>query len=381
MGPLSPVSVAPTENGSQLVGLRAKSGPVEIEQDRAGAQRDPFEDLRKRVRDRRHLGGGRVDVDRDPDHDVAEVIGARDGRGDDREAQRRAFVWTRRGRPCRRRRGDGCRRRRRPSRCRPGWPRDMGGPARRGRCSRAGELRERRLGAVGNPFSVARSPGGVLTLEPGEVLVAVGAGQLEARTGSARRRCCPRVPGLQRGVEGTGRARAGRAVRARVDGEEAGSRSGSGSAASQGTNSAVDRIGAALGRRRRRDRARSRRSGALNSWIGAWGRFGELIDDLPGLRVEADRAGELHVGREAVRGEEEPVACCPAAAHRCRRRPGSAPAARSCRSSRCRPSRIRGTALRSSVPKSSSVVGAGGLAVGGVRIDRRTLPAGSPSSP
>ena len=35
---------------------------VEIDQDRAQPQRDAAEDLRQRVRDGRHLGGGRVDL-------------------------------------------------------------------------------------------------------------------------------------------------------------------------------------------------------------------------------------------------------------------------------------------------------------------------------
>ena len=107
---LSPASAASTVNGSQLVGLRVKLRPVEVDPDRAQPQRDAS----------RICGSGSetavicasigVDVDRDPDDDVAEVVGARDGRGDDREAQRRALVGAGEvdlAGQCRR---DGCRR-------------------------------------------------------------------------------------------------------------------------------------------------------------------------------------------------------------------------------------------------------------------------------
>ena len=46
----------------------------------------------------------------------------------------------------------------------------------------------------------------------------------------------------------------------------------------------------------------------LNSVSGLCGRFVEGGDELAGLRVGLDRAGEFHVGAEAVRGEEDPVA-------------------------------------------------------------------------
>ena len=65
---------------------------IEVDLDRAQPQRDPFEDLRQRIGDRGDLGGRRVDVERRPDDDVAEVVRAGDRRGDHGEAERRAFV-------------------------------------------------------------------------------------------------------------------------------------------------------------------------------------------------------------------------------------------------------------------------------------------------
>ena len=61
-----PRSSPSTENGSQLVGLSVKSGRSRLTPDRAGPQRDPFEDLRQRIGDRGHLSGDRVDRDRRP---------------------------------------------------------------------------------------------------------------------------------------------------------------------------------------------------------------------------------------------------------------------------------------------------------------------------
>ena len=65
---------------------------VEVDQDRAQPQRDAFEDLGQGVGDGGDLGGFGVDVERRPDHDVAEVIGTGDRRGDHREAERGALV-------------------------------------------------------------------------------------------------------------------------------------------------------------------------------------------------------------------------------------------------------------------------------------------------
>ena len=90
--PSSPKTSALTEKGSQLVGLRVKLGRLRSIADRAQPQRDAFEDLGQGVGDGGDLGGFGVDVERGPDDDVAEVIGARDRRGDHREAERGALV-------------------------------------------------------------------------------------------------------------------------------------------------------------------------------------------------------------------------------------------------------------------------------------------------
>ena len=90
--PSSPKTSASTEKGSQLVGLRAKFGRLRLIEDRAQAQRDAFEDLGQGIGDGGDLGGFGVDLERGPDDDVAEVIGARDRRGDHREAERGALV-------------------------------------------------------------------------------------------------------------------------------------------------------------------------------------------------------------------------------------------------------------------------------------------------
>ena len=60
-------------------------------QDLAQAQGDAFEDLGQGVGDGGDLGGFGVDVEGRADDDVAEVIGAGDGGGDDSEAERGAL--------------------------------------------------------------------------------------------------------------------------------------------------------------------------------------------------------------------------------------------------------------------------------------------------
>ena len=65
---------------------------VEVDADRAQAQRDAFEDLGQGVGDGGDLGGFGVDVQSGADDDVAEVIRAGDRGGDDRQAQGGALV-------------------------------------------------------------------------------------------------------------------------------------------------------------------------------------------------------------------------------------------------------------------------------------------------
>ena len=78
--------------GSQLVGFRVKLGRSRLQGDASDVQRDALEDLRDRVGDGADLGGLGVDVEGVPDHDGAEVEGTGDRGGDDRQAQRGAFV-------------------------------------------------------------------------------------------------------------------------------------------------------------------------------------------------------------------------------------------------------------------------------------------------
>ena len=84
--------MALTEKRIAVGRVEGEIGSVEFDQDLAKSQRDPFEDLGQGVGDGGDLSGFRVDVERRPDDDVAEVIGARDRRGDHREAERSAFV-------------------------------------------------------------------------------------------------------------------------------------------------------------------------------------------------------------------------------------------------------------------------------------------------
>ena len=58
---------------------------VPVEGDASDVKRDPGEDSRDRVGDRVDLGGLRIDVQRNPDDDGAEVEGTGDRRGDDRQ--------------------------------------------------------------------------------------------------------------------------------------------------------------------------------------------------------------------------------------------------------------------------------------------------------
>ena len=92
--------------------------------------------------------------------------------------------------------------------------------------------------------------------------------------------------------------------------------------------------------------------------------------ELAGLRVGRDRAGQLDVGGEAVGDEEDPVAVAGLRFAEVDEAGQRARAGPSCRSRGCRPWRTRGSALLRVVPKLRFGVGAGGLAVGGVGVDR-----------
>ena len=86
------VAVAVIVSGLQEVGLRVKLGRVEVHRNRADVERDAVEDLGEGIGDGAPLGADRVDVERGPDHDGAEVKGAGDRRGDDHHAERGGFV-------------------------------------------------------------------------------------------------------------------------------------------------------------------------------------------------------------------------------------------------------------------------------------------------
>ena len=75
--PSSPWIVALDREGVAVGRVEGEIGAVEVDPDRAQPQRDAVEDLRQRIGDGGDLGVGRVDVERGPDDDVAEVIGAR----------------------------------------------------------------------------------------------------------------------------------------------------------------------------------------------------------------------------------------------------------------------------------------------------------------
>ena len=101
--------------GSQLVGLRVNRAGRASRRPSAGRAGCPARIVGQRVGDGVDLGGFGVDVEGGADDDGAEVEGAGDRRGDDRQAERGAFVGAGEVGVCRgRRRGSG-RRRRRPS--------------------------------------------------------------------------------------------------------------------------------------------------------------------------------------------------------------------------------------------------------------------------
>ena len=93
--PSSPPSEVCTANGSQLVGLSVNSLRSRLICDRAQAQRHAADDLRQRIGGDADPGRDRIDVDRRPHDDVAEVVGALERGGDHGQAQRSAAVRAR----------------------------------------------------------------------------------------------------------------------------------------------------------------------------------------------------------------------------------------------------------------------------------------------
>ena len=151
---------------------------VEVDQDRAEVERDSLQDRGDRIRDRVDLGRFRVDVEGVPDDHVADVERPGDRRGDDREAERGALVGTGQigvavdvvgGGAGAGADVDGA---------------DLGG----GRAARVGELLlaglagrggERRVGAVGDPGELREQALGQGRVDAGQLLGAVGTGELQ----------------------------------------------------------------------------------------------------------------------------------------------------------------------------------------------------------
>ena len=153
-----------------------------------------------------------------------------------------------------------------------------------------------------------------------------------------------------------------------------------GRSASQGSNSDFDLVGPALGRRREQPSLRAEEV-EVEPLERGLRQVIEGDDHAAGLRVELDRSGQLDVGAEAVAGDEEPVLV---AGQRFAEvdRPGQlGRAAPSCRSRSCRPSRSPGTGRRAGRAEVGLRVAAGGLAVGGVGVDREALGEGDDRPP
>ena len=180
--------------------VEGEVGSVQIDADRAGPQRDAFDDLWQGIGDRRHLGGRRIHLDRGADRDVAEVVGPGDRRYDGKEAQRRALVWT--GEIDLARHVDGmgagacaCDR---GADLAGGWASGRGKLGEPG-VERIGEPVDRRLGTVGNSLEPRGEPRRGRDRQSGEVLVSVrasdfhregsvGAGRVVRRAGFEARR-------------------------------------------------------------------------------------------------------------------------------------------------------------------------------------------------
>ena len=103
VGLAPPPSSEPAKaNCEQLVGLSEKFGAVELHRDRADVEQGAAVDVRDRVGDRAHLGGARVDEQRHPHHDRAEVERPGRGGGDRLPGRGGRLCRAPRGRPCRR---------------------------------------------------------------------------------------------------------------------------------------------------------------------------------------------------------------------------------------------------------------------------------------
>ncbi len=87
-----PCSAPAVANGSQLVGLRVKFGPVHRQVDRADVELGAAEDVRDRVGDGVDLRRFGVDEQRHPHHDRAEVIRPGRGGGDHCQGERSPVV-------------------------------------------------------------------------------------------------------------------------------------------------------------------------------------------------------------------------------------------------------------------------------------------------
>ncbi len=244
--PWFPVSVALTERGSQEVGLSAKSGrsrSTRIWRIRS----EPRRRSEERVGDGGDLSGSRVNMDCGPDRDIAQIVWSRDGWDDGQEAERRAFVWAGQIYVSRQveRMGAGagagsdCA----DPTCGAEWCGQLG----EARIGRVRELGDVRLRAVGDAPEGGREALRRSDRKPRDVLVAVGAGQIDGEGGVRSRRVGGRRS-LEVRIERAPFTRARPAVRPFVDGEEL-TRSLFGERGVPRHPFALHFIGAAVGRR------------------------------------------------------------------------------------------------------------------------------------
>ena len=139
-----------------------------------------------------------------------------------------------------------------------------------------------------------------------------------------------------------------------------------------GREGAFDRVGPALGRGRQQS-AFGAEEVHVEFRERALGEVLEGDDQLAGLGIGAHRAGELDMGGEAVGDEEEAIAIPRAGFAEVDGAGDRGRAARSCRSSAVPTLENSGHWASSSVPKLRFGIGAGGLAVGGIGVDREAL--------
>ena len=175
VAPWLPKIFACTAKWSQLVGLRVKFLRFEVDHHLAKPQRDAVEDLRQRIRFGGDLGASRVDMERRPDDDVAEVVGPGDRGRDHRKAERRTLVGTGEVDPCPAGRPGGCRRPPPSSPCRSGSSTGTLGAASSARPdgARGAHRGERRVRAVGDPGERGAEPGRGADVERAQRLFAV----------------------------------------------------------------------------------------------------------------------------------------------------------------------------------------------------------------